>query len=77
MTAQQYYWYKINQQRASAYARLMRAQAIARKLAPYVAGGGDPSHDPEYCWLIDEFGEKFFTDELEKFMLEKEEDKHQ
>lgn len=80
MTAAQQYWYKLQQQRAIAYARLMKAHAALKKFVPYVAGGGDPSDRPdydEYCWLINEFGDKFFTDELEKFMLEKEEDAHQ
>ena len=56
----------------------MRAHAILRKFVPYVAGGGIPSDNPdydEYCWLIDEFGEKFFIDELDRFRLEKEEEK--
>lgn len=76
MTATQIYWWKINQQRQAAYARLMRAQAIARKFVPYVIGGGIPEESPdydEYCWLINEFGDKFFLDELEKFRLTKEE----
>lgn len=61
------------------YARLYRAQAIARKFAMYVAAGGKPEESPdyqEYCWLIDEYGEKFFTDELNKVLFEKEEEKH-
>ena len=76
MTAAQQYWFKLQQQRAAAYARLMKAHAALRKFVPYVAAGGNPADRPdydEYCWLINEFGEKFFIDELEKFRLTKEE----
>jgi hypothetical protein len=76
MTAAQMYWYKLQQQRAAAYARLMKAHAALRKFVPYVAAGGNPSDRPdydEYCWLINEFGDQFFLDELEKFRLTKEE----
>ena len=77
MTAAQQYWYKLQQQRAAAYSRLVRAANILSKLVPYVAGGGNPTLPPyhdDYCWLINEFGEKFFIDELDKFRLQKEED---
>ena len=64
-------------QRQAAYARLMKAQTIARKFAPYVASGGKPEESPdydEYCWLIGEFGEGYFMDELERFKMTKEEE---
>ena len=54
----------------------MKVHAVLRKFVPYVAGGGNPSDRPdydEYCWLINEFGDKFFLDELDKFRLTKEE----
>lgn len=77
MTAIEQYWYKMNLQRSAAYARFMRAQQVARKFAPYVIAGNDPADSPdydEYCWLINEFGDKFFLDELDKFRLTKEQD---
>ena len=78
MTPQQIYWYKIQQQRQATYARLMHAHAVARKLAIYAIAGGNPSTDPdykdEYCWLVGEFGEGFFNDELMHLRLTKEEE---
>lgn len=55
----------------------MHAQYIARKLAAYVINGGDindlpPDEKDGYRWLVDEFGEKFFTDELNNCLIQEQ-----
>ena len=55
-----------------AYARLMSARMNMSNIAKLIAAGGDPDDSPwkdDYHYLIDEYGENVFEDEINNMYL--------
>ena len=58
----------------------MSARMNLSNIARLIAAGGDPESSPwrdDYWYLIDEYGESIFEDEINKMNLIREEDKEQ
>lgn len=77
MNLQQQHVYQLQQleqqKKYRAYIKLMRCYARIRQIAYYIYAGGsatDPDVKDDYFYLVSEFGEDVFNEELKKIRIE-------